>query len=45
MAEKLDSKELVLFKEALMSEIIHSEALFNLLDVRALSPNRSFWKR
>ena len=32
MAEKLDPKELVNFKELLMSEVIQSEALINLLD-------------
>jgi len=32
MAEKLDSKEIVEFKELLMSEVIQSEALINLLD-------------
>jgi len=32
MAEKLDPKELVKFKELLMSEVIQSEALINLLD-------------
>ena len=32
MAEKLDPNELVSFKELLMSEVIQSEALFNLLE-------------
>jgi hypothetical protein len=32
MAEKLDPKEIVDFKELLMSEVIQSEALINLLD-------------
>jgi len=32
MAEKLDHKEVVSFKELLMSEVIQSEALINLLD-------------
>jgi hypothetical protein len=32
MAEKLDPKESVSFKELLMSEVIQSEALFNLLE-------------
>lgn len=32
MAEKLDNKETVDFKELLMSEVIQSEALINLLD-------------
>lgn len=34
MTEKLDPKELVSFKELLMSEVIQSEALINLLDRR-----------
>jgi hypothetical protein len=36
MAEKLDPKELVDFKELLMSEVIHSEALVNLLDRKGI---------
>lgn len=32
MAEKLDPKQTVDFKELLMSEVIQSEALINLLD-------------
>lgn len=36
MAEKLDPKELVSFKELLMSEVIHSEALVNLLDRKGI---------
>jgi len=32
MAEKLDPKEIVDFKELLMSEVIQSEALINILD-------------
>jgi hypothetical protein len=36
MAEKLDPKELVSFKELLMSEVIKSEALINLLDRKGL---------
>lgn len=36
MAEKLDQKEIVDLKELLMSEIIQSEALINLLDRRGL---------
>jgi len=32
MAEKLDQKQIVDFKELLMSEVIQSEALINLLD-------------
>lgn len=36
MADKLDSKELVNFKELLMSEVIQSEALINLLDKKGI---------
>jgi hypothetical protein len=36
MAEKLDSNELVSFKELLMSEVIQSEALINLLDKKGI---------
>jgi hypothetical protein len=36
MAEKLDPKELVKFKELLMSEVIQSEALINLLDSKGI---------
>jgi hypothetical protein len=36
MAEKLDPKELVSFKELLMSEIIQSEAIINLLDKKGI---------
>ena len=36
MAEKLDSKQLVEFKELLMSEVIQSEALINVLDRKGL---------
>jgi len=32
MAEKLDQKQIVDFRELLMSEVIQSEALINLLD-------------
>jgi len=32
VGKKLDSKELVDFKELLMSEVIQSEAIINLLD-------------
>ena len=42
MAKKLDSKEMVSFKEALISEVIQSEALVNLLDRRVLSLRRSY---
>ena len=36
MAEKLDPKEVVSFKELLMSEVIQSEALINLLDKKGI---------
>ena len=36
MAEKLDLKELVTFKKLLMSEVIQSEALINLLDRKGI---------
>ncbi len=38
MTEKLDPKELVSFKELLMSEIIQSEALINVLDRKGIVP-------
>jgi len=37
MAEKLDPKELVSFKEMLLSEVITSEAIINLLDRKGIS--------
>lgn len=36
MAKKLDPKEIVDFKELLMSEVIQSEALINLLDEKGI---------
>ena len=36
MTEKLDPKQTVDFKELLMSEVIQSEALINLLDEKGL---------
>jgi len=36
MAEKLDTKQTVDFKELLMSEVIQSEALINLLDRKGI---------
>jgi len=36
MAETLDPKELVAFKELLMSEVIQSDALINLLDRKGI---------
>jgi hypothetical protein len=40
MAEKLDPQELVNFKELLMSEVIQSEALINLLDSKGIISKR-----
>jgi len=36
VGKKLDSKELVDFKELLISEVIQSEALINLLDKKGI---------
>ena len=36
MAEKLDSKQLVEFKELFMSEVIQQEALINILDRKGI---------
>lgn len=36
MAEKLEPQEVVSFKELLMSEIIQSEAIINLLDKKGI---------
>jgi hypothetical protein len=36
MAEKLDQKQIVDFKELLMSEVIQSEAIINLLDKKGI---------
>ena len=36
MAEKLDPKELVSFKDMLLSEVITSEAIINLLDRKGI---------
>jgi len=36
MAKELDPKELVSFKELLMSEVIQSEALINILDKKGI---------
>jgi len=40
MANELDPKELVTFKELLMSEVIQSEALINLLDSKGIITKR-----
>jgi hypothetical protein len=37
MAEKLDKKQTVDYKELLMSEVIQSEALVNLLDKKGIA--------
>jgi len=39
MAKKLDPKELVTFRDALLSEIIASEALVNLLERKGIITN------
>ncbi len=36
MAEKIDEKQLVEFKELLMSDVIQSEALINILDRKGI---------
>jgi hypothetical protein len=36
MAEKLDGKEIVSFKEILMSNVIQQEALINLLEAKGI---------
>jgi hypothetical protein len=36
MAEKLNNKEVVSYKELIMSEVIQSEALINLLDKKGI---------
>ncbi len=45
VAEKLDSNQVVDLQELLMSGIIQSEALINLLAVKGSSPRRNSWKR
>ena len=42
MAEKLDEKQMVEFKELLMSEVIQSEALINLLDRKGIVSKAEF---
>jgi hypothetical protein len=42
MAKKLNPKELVSSEELLMSEVIQSEALINLLDNKGLISKREF---
>jgi hypothetical protein len=45
MAKKLDPKQTVDLKEVVISEIIQSEALVNLLERRGSLPRRSCWKK
>jgi hypothetical protein len=40
MADKLDSQELVSFKEMLLNEVITSEAIINLLDRKRIISKR-----
>lgn len=40
MSDQLDPKELVNFKELLMSEVIQSEALINILDKKGIVSKR-----
>ena len=40
MAEKLDPKQVVDFKELLLSEVIQSEAIINLLDKKGIINKR-----
>ena len=44
MAEKLDPRELVSFKELLMSEVIQSEAIINLLDKKGIISKQELMK-
>ena len=44
MAKKLDQKQTVDFKELLMSEVIQSEALINLLDKKGLVSKQELLK-
>ena len=44
MAKKLDQKQIVDFKELLMSEVIQSEALINLLDKKGLVSKQELLK-
>jgi hypothetical protein len=44
MAQELDPKELVTFKEALISEIISSEALVNLLERKGIITKEELMK-
>jgi len=44
MAEQLDPKELVSFKEMLLSEVITSEAIINLLDRKGIISKKELMK-
>ena len=44
MAEILDPKELVSFKEMLLSEVITSEAIINLLDKKGIISKQEIMK-
>jgi hypothetical protein len=44
MTDKLDSRQLVDFKELLMSEVIQSEALINLLDSKGIISKQELLK-
>ena len=44
MAEILDPKELVSFKEMLLSEVITSEAIINLLDKKGIISKQELMK-
>jgi len=44
MAEKLDQKQIVDFKELLMSEAVQSEALVNLLDKKGIISKQELLK-
>jgi hypothetical protein len=44
MAKKLDQEQIVDFKELLMSEVIQSEALINLLDKKGLVSKKEMLK-
>ena len=45
MAEKLDPKEIVTFEDLLMSEVIQSEALINLLDRKGIITKQELRRR
>jgi hypothetical protein len=44
MAKKLDQKQIVDFKELMMSEVVQSEALINLLDKKGLVSKQELLK-